>query len=92
MRTSRDYTYPSAKLLKEKILPALRASKEQQRKTVVHCSAGNGRTGFVLAAYLVNVRGFRIADAVNAIRDAGRSVFLPSDRTRGEEILKTCLP
>lgn len=87
-----DYTYPSAELLNERILPALRALKEQRTKTVVHCSAGKGRTGFVLAAYLVNVRGFRIADAVNAILDAGRSVFLPSHRTRGEEILKTCLP
>ena len=84
-----DRTYPIAELLKEKILPALRASKERRIRTVVHCSAGEGRTGFVLAAYLVNACGFSNADALNAVLGAGRSVFL-SDRTSGEEILNSC--
>lgn len=44
------------KLLKE-ILPFLKESDRKKEKVVVHCSGGSGRTGHVLAAWLVHRHG-----------------------------------
>jgi atypical dual specificity phosphatase len=41
---------------------------QEGRAVVVHCLAGEGRTGCVLAAYLVSARGMTAAEALEAIR------------------------
>ncbi len=37
------------------------------RATLVHCLSGRGRTGMVLAAYLVAAEGYRAADAIREV-------------------------
>ncbi|GEP40909.1 hypothetical protein BGE01nite_02000 [Brevifollis gellanilyticus] len=85
-----DYTLPSADLLVGKVLPFLKQSITDGRKTVVHCSAGVGRTGFVLLAFLVVLRGLQPADAIRHLRAAGRDPGESGD-PQGQSLLETCL-
>lgn len=68
-----DYTKPSERQLHCEIFPVLRSAIEGGIKTVVHCSAGVGRTGAVLSAYLVRIQGMTVAEADAAMRESGRS-------------------
>ena len=58
--------------LQQKILPFLSESKQQSQKTVVHCRGGLGRTGHILAAWLVFDRGWSTQTAIAAVRATGR--------------------
>jgi len=49
-----DFELSEVSLLVEQILPFLNDSKSYRRNTVVHCAGGKGRTGHVLAAWLVH--------------------------------------
>ncbi len=46
------------------------AAKQRGVATFVHCQAGQGRTGTVLAAYLIWSRGLRAWEAVDEVRRA----------------------
>lgn len=70
-----DYRLCSEVTLKETILPFLRESDVKQRRVVVHCSGGIGRTGHVLAAWLVCGRGFSVEDALWTVKRMGRNPF-----------------
>jgi protein-tyrosine phosphatase len=59
--------------LKGKILPFLKGCDAEKQKVVVHCSGGSGRTGHVLAAWLVFGRGWGCADAIAAVQKSGRN-------------------
>ena len=59
--------------LSEAILPFLQASDAQATPAIVHCSGGLGRTGHVLAAWLVFGRGFGIDEALVAVKEMGRN-------------------
>jgi len=61
--------------LREKILPFLEDSDMKGERVVVHCSGGSGRTGHVLAAWLVFERGFSEKEALKAVRDMGRNPY-----------------
>jgi len=67
-----DGHLPDAVALQEEILPFLAQCRDRDRRVVVHGLAGIGRTGFVLAAWLVNGRGYRPRDAIDAVRASGR--------------------
>lgn len=59
--------------LKEIIIPFLKESGIKGEKVVVHCSGGSGRTGHVLAAWLVYRHGFSINQALLTVKKMGRN-------------------
>jgi len=61
-----------ADVLQTEILPFLDESIERDQRVVVHGLAGIGRTGHVLAAWLVHARGYRPPAAIDAVRETGR--------------------
>ena len=67
----------------DQILPFLaEAEQQEQKKTVVHCSGGIGRTGHVLAAWLVSHRGMSNEEAIAAVKRQGRNAAR-SQETKG---------
>lgn len=48
-----DFQIPNPTILIESIIPFLISADQEWQKVVVHCSHGVGRTGIVLAAWLV---------------------------------------
>jgi protein-tyrosine phosphatase len=68
----KDFQIPESQTLVEKILPFLMAADNQRQKVVVHCAGGIGRTGIVLAAWLVSYRGFSNQQAISAVNQNQR--------------------
>ena len=61
--------------LEQTILPFLRESDRNRVPVVVHCSGGSGRTGHVLAAWLVRERLIPIPEAIALLRDTKRDPY-----------------
>jgi protein-tyrosine phosphatase len=70
-----DFQLCDRESLIQKILPFLREADLHQEKVVVHCSGGIGRTGQVLAAWLVSYRGFSNREAIAAVKKLGRNPY-----------------
>ena len=68
-----DYHLCDGVMLKERVLLFLKESEKKGEPVVVHCEGGRGRTGHVLAAWLVFGRGFAIEDALSAVKEMGRN-------------------
>ena len=67
-----DFQIPDPVILIEKIIPFLISAEQEQQKVVVHCSHGIGRTGIVLAAWLVSQRGLSNREALSTVRQQKR--------------------
>ena len=76
-----DFTLADEQLLTETVLPFLADSIHRKEQVVVHCSGGIGRTGHVLAAWLVYGRGMSNEQAIKAVIDLGRN---PYEAERGD--------
>jgi protein-tyrosine phosphatase len=64
----KDYHLAAEKTLIGVILPFLIEASQLQKKAVVHCSGGMGRTGHVLVAWLVYSNAMELDDAIQAVR------------------------
>ena len=62
-----DYHLCDHRTLEDTILPFLAASDASGTRPVVHCSGGLGRTGHILAAWLVRHRGLSVDDALEIV-------------------------
>jgi protein-tyrosine phosphatase len=70
-----DFSLATPEILLDRILPFLAIADQQQEKVVVHCAGGIGRTGHILAAWLVAGRGFTRESAIAAVRQTGRNPY-----------------
>ena len=70
-----DFHLSDKETLTKKILPFLADAEKLGEKVVVHCSGGIGRTGHVLAAWLVSGRGLSNKAAITAVKRTGRNPY-----------------
>ena len=70
-----DFQLATPDLLIHKVLPFLTVAARKQERVVVHCSSGIGRTGHVLAAWLVAERELSARAAIAAVKDTGRNPY-----------------
>lgn len=84
-----DFHLAEEAQLIEQILPFLAEAVQRQEKTVVHCSGGVGRTGHVLAAWLVSGRGMSNEEAIAAVKRQGRNARESGDK-RLDALLDRC--
>ena len=92
-----DHHLCSRQALSGNILPFLRAADSGSERAVIHCWGGNGRTGHVLAAWLVAARGLSPVEAITAVEASGRlpqEAVLAGNATLDEliELLASCEP
>lgn len=69
----KDYHLCDPATLEDKILPFLFESDASAARVLVHCSEGSGRTGHILAAWLVRGRGLAVESAIQAVEASGRN-------------------
>jgi protein-tyrosine phosphatase len=92
-----DHHLCSQQALRGSILPFLRTADTGSERAVIHCWGGNGRTGHVLAAWLVAARGLSSMEAIEAVEATGRlprEAVLAGNATLDEliELLASCEP
>jgi protein-tyrosine phosphatase len=92
-----DHHLCSRQTLRGNILPFLRTADSGSERAAIHCWGGNGRTGHVLAAWLVAARGLSPVEAIAVVEATGRlpqEAVLAGNATLDEliELLASCEP
>lgn len=68
-----DYHLADVAALRNEIIPFLADSEAKKLPVLVHCSGGSGRTGHVLAAWVVYKYGLDAKEALEAVKAMGRN-------------------
>ena len=68
-----DFQIVDREVLINHILPFLSLADRQSERVVVHCAGGIGRTGQILAAWLIARRGFSHKLAIATVKQSGRN-------------------
>jgi protein-tyrosine phosphatase len=68
-----DFSFATLETLTHQILPFLAIAQQQNQKAVVHCSGGIGRTGHILAAWIVVVHGLSRQQAIATVKKTGKN-------------------
>ncbi|ERH09487.1 MAG: hypothetical protein J07HX64_01242 [halophilic archaeon J07HX64] len=85
-----DHEAVSEGTLTREILPFLEEGVEADAPVVVHYSAGQGRTGHILAFWLATNRGYALDDAIETVRQTGRSPLEAAPRSELQTLLDAC--
>jgi protein-tyrosine phosphatase len=70
----------------ETILPFLREADAHNERVVVHCSAGCGRTGHVLALWLVTDRDYTLSEAIETVETVEQTDRQPKEAASRAEL------
>ncbi|MEO0708112.1 MAG: dual specificity protein phosphatase family protein [Cyanobacteria bacterium J06649_5] len=70
-----DFSFADPEVLIHQILPFLATANQKNERVVVHCAGGIGRTGHVLAAWLIAARGFSKKAAIEEVKATGRNPY-----------------
>jgi protein-tyrosine phosphatase len=70
-----DFQIVDREVLIHQILPFLSSADRQSDRLVVHCAGGVGRTGQILAAWLIARRGFSRNSAIATVKQSGRNPY-----------------
>ena len=70
-----DFHLSDLHTLTGKILPFLTDSEAQKEPVVVHCAGGMGRTGHVLAAWLVHGQQYEVEQALSEVTAMDRNPY-----------------
>ena len=70
-----DFQLVDRQMLIHHILPFLAIAVRSNEKVVIHCSGGVGRTGQILAAWLVAGRGYSCKSAIDTVIQTGRNPY-----------------
>ena len=71
----RDFHLCELSILTDQILPFLDTAEQLDRKVVIHCSGGIGRTGHILAAWLVYKYQYSNREAISTVIKMGRNPY-----------------
>ena len=84
-----DFTLVDTFTLVNVLLPFLFRADREDVRVVVHCAGGVGRTGHVLAAWLVARHGLSNQEAIATVRRMGRNAREARD-PRLDDLLNIC--